>query len=294
MTRRHLWTRRPTVFARDGFHGASLDDVAATAGFTKGAVYSNFKSKEDLFLAVFDDRLRARGRGDAARARRSRSAVRAGSTEQLPQVRSVIERTWDDEWTALYLEFVLYAQRNPEAAREAGRERAPPARDDDRHARARRTRASACVPDFPVRVLADALDRAVRRARPRPPRRSARVHAGDAHRRAAVPVRRPIGVDNRRRPDAADDVAARSIARELAAALLPARRAQAHERVAQRGRGAGSPRGRRAWRRGPRGSGPSAWSAVSACSTASATFDAGMPFSRPSSMKPRAWSISHW
>ena len=36
-----------------GFHGASLDEVAAVAGFTKGAVYSNFKNKEDLFLALF-------------------------------------------------------------------------------------------------------------------------------------------------------------------------------------------------------------------------------------------------
>ena len=36
-----------------------------------------------------------------------------GRVEQLPRVQSVIEGTWDDEWTALYLEFVLYARRNP-------------------------------------------------------------------------------------------------------------------------------------------------------------------------------------
>src|SRR5439155_22214658 len=40
-----------------------------------------------------------------------------GETEVFQRVREVIERTWDDEWTALYLEFVLYAQRNEEAAR---------------------------------------------------------------------------------------------------------------------------------------------------------------------------------
>ena len=57
MTREHLMDAAATVFARDGFHAASLDDVAALAGFTKGAVYSNFKSKDDLFLAVFDHRL---------------------------------------------------------------------------------------------------------------------------------------------------------------------------------------------------------------------------------------------
>lgn len=42
------------VFARDGFHGARLDRIAEEAGFSKGAVYSNFDSKADLFLAVMD------------------------------------------------------------------------------------------------------------------------------------------------------------------------------------------------------------------------------------------------
>src|SRR5690349_6821954 len=56
MTKRHLMDAAAVVFARDGFHGASLDDVAAAAGFTKGAVYSNFAGKDDLFLAVFEDR----------------------------------------------------------------------------------------------------------------------------------------------------------------------------------------------------------------------------------------------
>ncbi len=57
LTRRHLLEAAAIVFARDGFHGAPLDDVAALAGFTKGAVYSNFKSKDDLFLALLDDRV---------------------------------------------------------------------------------------------------------------------------------------------------------------------------------------------------------------------------------------------
>ena len=42
--------------ARRGLSAASLDEVAAEAGFTKGAVYANFASKEDLFLAVLDTR----------------------------------------------------------------------------------------------------------------------------------------------------------------------------------------------------------------------------------------------
>jgi AcrR family transcriptional regulator len=119
MTRRHLMDAAAAVFARDGFHGASLDDVAATAGFTKGAVYSNFAGKDDLFLAVFEDRYS-----------NEQNEMHRVLTEQQPpyelgfeesevfnHVRGVIDRTWDDEWTALYLEFVLYAQRNPDAAR---------------------------------------------------------------------------------------------------------------------------------------------------------------------------------
>ncbi|HUO12129.1 MAG TPA: helix-turn-helix domain-containing protein [Caulobacteraceae bacterium] len=40
------------VIAEKGFQRASLDEIAARAGLTKGAIYSNFGSKEDLFLAV--------------------------------------------------------------------------------------------------------------------------------------------------------------------------------------------------------------------------------------------------
>ncbi len=115
MTRRHLLDAAATVFARDGFHGASLDSVAATAGFTKGAVYSNFESKEDLFLAVFEDRV-TREHEEMQRVLTEPQPPYEVS-DRLPLVRSVIEGTWDDEWTALYLEFVLYAQRNPQAGK---------------------------------------------------------------------------------------------------------------------------------------------------------------------------------
>ena len=56
-TRAQLIDAAATVFARRGYMAASLDEVAEEAGLTKGAVYSNFDSKEDLFEAVIDDRL---------------------------------------------------------------------------------------------------------------------------------------------------------------------------------------------------------------------------------------------
>lgn len=56
-TRAQLIDAAATVFARRGYIAASLDEVADEAGLTKGAVYSNFESKEDLFQAVIEDRL---------------------------------------------------------------------------------------------------------------------------------------------------------------------------------------------------------------------------------------------
>ena len=48
------------VAVRRGIEGASLDEVAQSAGFTKGAVYANFRNKEELFLAMLDAHFDAR------------------------------------------------------------------------------------------------------------------------------------------------------------------------------------------------------------------------------------------
>lgn len=53
-TRDALVVAAQRAFSRDGFHGANLTAIAAEAGFTKGAIYSNFTSKAELFLAVLD------------------------------------------------------------------------------------------------------------------------------------------------------------------------------------------------------------------------------------------------
>jgi len=51
-TRAQLLRAANRLFLRDGYVATSLANIAAEAGVTKGAVYSNFESKEDLFLAV--------------------------------------------------------------------------------------------------------------------------------------------------------------------------------------------------------------------------------------------------
>jgi AcrR family transcriptional regulator len=53
-TRADLVAAAHRVLLRDGFHGASLDQIAEEAGYTTGAVYSDFQSKDELFLAVLD------------------------------------------------------------------------------------------------------------------------------------------------------------------------------------------------------------------------------------------------
>ncbi len=58
-TRAQLLDAAARVYARRGFDGATLDEVAEEAGFTKGAVYDHFGSKERLLLALLDEHLSA-------------------------------------------------------------------------------------------------------------------------------------------------------------------------------------------------------------------------------------------
>jgi AcrR family transcriptional regulator len=54
-TRAELLAAARRVFLRRGFHVASLEEIAEEAGYTKGAVYSNFRGKDDLFLALLEE-----------------------------------------------------------------------------------------------------------------------------------------------------------------------------------------------------------------------------------------------
>jgi AcrR family transcriptional regulator len=56
-SRERLLDAAVRVFARDGYNGTSIDRIAAEAGLSKGAVYWNFASKEELFFALLDERI---------------------------------------------------------------------------------------------------------------------------------------------------------------------------------------------------------------------------------------------
>ena len=100
------------VFLAAGYHGASVDAVAGEAGFTIGAVYSQFGGKAELFLALLEQRI----------------------DERIEQIRSVMDgsgpaaelgavaRQWagvlrtDLDWTLLVIEFRVHAARDPALA----------------------------------------------------------------------------------------------------------------------------------------------------------------------------------
>ena len=98
------------VFARRGFAGASMEEIAAEAGFTRGAVYSNFDDKADLFLAVIEEREHRRVDEISALLRGSDSpADFFTSLAAANRQRETVE-----QWVLLRIEFWLYAMRNPE------------------------------------------------------------------------------------------------------------------------------------------------------------------------------------
>jgi AcrR family transcriptional regulator len=114
-TRLCLMEAAARVFSRRGLQQASIDEVAEDAGFTKGAFYANFKSKEELFLAMLDERF----------AERLKEIDRVMSTsadfqEQTREAGADFTRyvSADPEWQRLFFEFAAYAARNEEFRQE--------------------------------------------------------------------------------------------------------------------------------------------------------------------------------
>ena len=109
-TRAELIAAAGRVFARSGFHGASLEAVAREAGYTTGAIYWHFKSKDELFLGVFE----------------AYTTTRVREYEEIQRgvdARELSPRAWADQWMqrlrdepeflVLILEFAVHAWRNP-------------------------------------------------------------------------------------------------------------------------------------------------------------------------------------
>ncbi len=110
-TRDLLLRSAETIFVRDGYERAELGEIAALAGRTKGAIYGQFKNKEDLFIALFAERMRFQ-------ADRMYEKL-AGSNDVEKNIMlfrefyvGILE---DKNWSLLLLEFKLFAIRHPES-----------------------------------------------------------------------------------------------------------------------------------------------------------------------------------
>jgi len=116
-TRTRLLATATTCLLRDGYAETSMEAIATAAGFTKGAVYSNFPSKVELCQAVLDairaDRIAALGRAIAG-------------VTTIDALAAALER-WadahigDPAWTRLEVEFGVHASRNPALAKQLAR-----------------------------------------------------------------------------------------------------------------------------------------------------------------------------
>jgi len=114
-TRECLLRSAARVFARRGLQQASIDEVAQDAGFTKGAFYANFRSKEELFLAMLDEQfarrieeMNARLAGDELPTEQARAAGDAFARYALGQ----------REWERLFFEFAAHAARHEDFRQE--------------------------------------------------------------------------------------------------------------------------------------------------------------------------------
>ena len=110
------------VFAERGFTGASVEEIAGRAGYSRGAFYSNFESKEDLFLAVLDASIE---REIASVTRELEGRPSSEAFFEFLRSRAIRRAREGREWALLWAEFWLHVVRHPELAPQlAARQRA--------------------------------------------------------------------------------------------------------------------------------------------------------------------------
>ena len=113
-TRERLLAAAGETFARRGFEGCSVDDLAEAAGYSKGAFYSNFPSKEAVFLELLRRQKAANGAALAQLLEQS-----AGVDEALTRLAALSRHSEEDhDWCLLTVEFQLRAAREPDFRQE--------------------------------------------------------------------------------------------------------------------------------------------------------------------------------
>ncbi len=109
VTREHLLEAARVVFTRRGFESARIEDIAAQAGKTRGAFYDNFRDKEDVFFALFEEDI------NRDRERMIEEMSAASNLDERVEVlaRHLGELLRDKQRILLNLEFKMYVIRHP-------------------------------------------------------------------------------------------------------------------------------------------------------------------------------------
>jgi AcrR family transcriptional regulator len=102
------------TFPERGFERATMDEIAQRVGLSKGALYYRYKSKEDLFIALLDERCRSYIR-QLDEAFSGGSSPGGGWATMAQRFLAVVQ---DEQWPRLFFEFISYASRSPGAKRE--------------------------------------------------------------------------------------------------------------------------------------------------------------------------------
>jgi AcrR family transcriptional regulator len=108
-TRERLLAAARSTFARHGFHGASVEEIASSAGFSTGALYSNFDGKEDLFLVLMEREIEEHVQ-EISEAVRERPSMAERATGGARQWMAMIER--EPDLLLLFMEFWAYGVRD--------------------------------------------------------------------------------------------------------------------------------------------------------------------------------------
>jgi len=108
-TRQEILGAGEQVFRREGYHRASVEMIAAEAGYTKGAFYANFSSKEELFLTLVEPRLEERSR--VVDKLRGSKDIHKDVTEFSREFMAYIAE--EPDWQRAFLEFIVFASSEP-------------------------------------------------------------------------------------------------------------------------------------------------------------------------------------
>lgn len=112
-TRVRLLNSAEKIFARDGFEAAKLEEIAADAGYTRGALYANFDSKEEIFMELLSEEVERRMALARERTRKREKLPMSKEDLYRAMRKGYISSLKNPTWNILFLEYKLFILRHP-------------------------------------------------------------------------------------------------------------------------------------------------------------------------------------